>query len=184
MTEKYKIIYADPPWSYRLDRTEKTRWPARHYPTLWIEQLKKMNIVDLADKNCALFIWATFPNLQECLDLIKAWWFEYKTVAFTWVKKNKVANSWFWWMGSLTRSNAEICLYAKKWNIKRISAGVHSVIDTPIQKHSKKPEEVRKRIIELMGDIPKVELFAREKTEWWDVWWNEVDSDITLPSSI
>lgn len=112
--------------------------------------------------------------------MIKAWGFEYKTCAFTWIKRNKNINSWFWGMGRYTRANSEICLLATKGNPKRINAGVHSVIDTPIEKHSKKPDEARKRIVELMGDLPRVELFARQKVDGWDSWGNEVESDIAL----
>lgn len=83
-------------------------------------------------------------------------------------------------MGRWTRANAELCLIATRGKPKRISASVHSIIDTPIEGHSKKPHEVRKRIIQLIGDLPRIELFAREKTDGWNVWGNEVDSDIEL----
>jgi N6-adenosine-specific RNA methylase IME4 len=146
-------------------------------PKEWIDNLPVKNI---ADKNCVLFLWVTMPKLNECWDLITNWGFEYKTVAFTWVKKNKIQPSWFWGMGRWTRANAELCLLATKGKPKRISASVHSIIDTPIQKHSQKPNEVKDRIISLVGDLPRIELFARSKTDGWDVWGNEVESDIIL----
>lgn len=77
-------------------------------------------------------------------------------------------------MGNWTRANAELCLLATKGKIKRINASVHSVIDTPIEQHSKKPDEARIRIVKLLGDLTRIELFARQKTEGWDVWGNEV----------
>ena len=77
-------------------------------------------------------------------------------------------------MGHWTRANAEVCLLATKGTIKRQSASVHQVIDTPIEKHSKKPNIVRDKIVELVGDLPRIELFARESTDGWDVWGNEV----------
>lgn len=123
------------------------------------------------------------PKLDECLAVVKAWGFEYKTVAFTWVKRNKKARSWFWGMGRWTRANAELCLLATKGKPKRLSASVSSIIDTPIEGHSKKPDEVRKRIIQLVGDLPRLELFARQKTPGWDVWGNEVPNDINLDIS-
>lgn len=125
-------------------------------------------------------MWVTMPKLNECLQVIEAWGFEYKTVAFTWVKKNKKSDSWFWGMGRWTRANAEVCLLATKGNPKRMSAAVHSVIDSRIQQHSQKPDEVRKRIVALMGDIPRIELFARQKIKGWDSWGNEIKSDIKL----
>lgn len=120
------------------------------------------------------------PKLNECFDLIKAWGFEYKTVAFTWIKLNKNKPTPFMGMGRWTRANAEVCLLATKGKPKRINAGVHSVVMSPIEAHSKKPEEVKKRIVDLVGNLPRLEMFARQKTEGWDVWGNEVESDINL----
>lgn len=134
----------------------------------------------IADDDCILFIWVTMPKLNEVFDLIRSWGFEYKTVAFTWVKRNKKAPSWFWGMGRWTRANAEICLLATKGSPKRISAAVSSVVDTPIERHSKKPDCVRDKILQLVGDLSRIELFAREKTQGWDVWGGEIESDITF----
>ena len=83
-------------------------------------------------------------------------------------------------LGYWTRGNAEICLLAVKGHPKRKSAGVHQLIVSPIERHSKKPDEARRKIVELMGDIPRVELFAREKKPGWDVWGNEVESTENL----
>lgn len=137
-------------------------------------------IKDIAADNCILFLWATFPKLSDALEVIKAWGFSFKTVGFVWVKKNKKADSLFWGMGMWTRSNAEICLIATKGKPKRIDCGVHQVIISPIEEHSKKPNEIRERIIQLVGNLPRVELFARQSPFGWDVWGNQVDSNISL----
>lgn len=186
--KKYQIIYADPPWAFKnYDNKTAARWVGNKYPVQSKEWLENLNVKDLADDNCILFIWVTMPKLNEAFDLIKAWGFEYKTTAFTWVKRNKKSDSWFWGMGRWTRSNAELCLLASKGNPKRISARVHQIIDSPIEEHSKKPDIVRDKIIELVGDLPRIELFARKREnlfgsnlEGWDVWGNEVESDINL----
>jgi N6-adenosine-specific RNA methylase IME4 len=141
----------------------------------------RIPVREIADENCVLFLWVIFNRLQDGLDVIKGWGFEYKSCAFVWVKKNKKSQSWFWGMGRWTRANPEICLIATRGTPKRISASVHSVVDLPIERHSKKPDEVRNRIVQLVGDLPRVELFAREKTPGWDVWGNEVESDIEIP---
>ena len=133
-----------------------------------------MPVSNIADDNCVLFLWVTMPKLNECWELIEKWGFNYKTVAFTWVKRNKKSLTWFWGMGSWTRANAELCLLSTKGKPKRISASVHSVIDSPIEEHSKKPQEARNRIVKLMGDLPRIELFARQKVDGWDCWGNEV----------
>lgn len=111
--------------------------------------------------------------LKEALDVIEAWGFTYKTVAFNWVKQNKNGAGLFMGLGNWTRSNSEICLLAVKGKPKRVSAAVHSVLLTPIQHHSKKPDEARSRIVDLMGDLPRIELFAREAAPGWDSWGNE-----------
>jgi site-specific DNA-methyltransferase (adenine-specific) len=118
-------------------------------------------------------MWAAFPMLREALEVIEAWGFTYKTVAFNWVKQNKTGAGLFWGLGNWTRSNSEICLLAVKGKPKRMSARVHSVILSPIQQHSRKPAETRDRIVELMGDLPRIELFAREAAPGWDAWGDE-----------
>lgn len=178
---KYKIIYADPAWSFKnYDNKTAARWVGNKYSVMSLKDICNLKVQTISDDNCILFIWVTMPKLNEVFEVIKAWGFEYKTVAFTWVKRNKKSDSWFWGMGRWTRSNSELCLIATKGNPKRISASVHSVIDTPIEGHSKKPDVTRDKILQLVGDLPRVELFARQKTNGWDVWGNEVKNDIIL----
>lgn len=179
--KKYNIIYADPPWSFKhYSDKGKGRAPDNYYKCQNIEDIKNLPIGDLAADNCILFMWVTYPFLEKSFEVIKSWGFTYKTVGFTWVKKNKKSDSWFWGMGYWTRSNAEICIIATKGSVTRQSSSVHQIIDTPIEQHSKKPDITRDKIVELCGDIPRIELFAREKTDVWDVWGNEVISDIGL----
>ena len=121
------------------------------------------------------FLWVTAPCLEQGLELIRAWGFNYKTVGFTWVKQNKKSDSFFTGMGYYTRANAEYCLIATKGKIlERKSHAVNSVVCSHIERHSKKPNEVRDRIVQLFGDIPRIELFAREYADGWDCWGNEV----------
>ncbi len=145
-----------------------------------IDDICNLPVKNIASENCVLFLWVTFPTLLDSFKVIEAWGFNYKTVAFVWVKHNKKTPTLFWGMGFWTRANAEICLLATKGKPKRISAKVHQVIISPIEEHSKKPNEIRKRIVNLIGDLPRIELFARQKTDGWDVWGNEVNSDIKL----
>ena len=145
-----------------------------------IDELCALPVETLAEKDCLLFLWAAFPQLPEALRLIQAWGFTFKTVAFVWLKLNKKSPTWFYGLGYWTRGNAEICLLAKRGKPKRRSAGVHQFIISPMEEHSKKPDVTRDKIIELAGDLTRVELFARQKTPGWDVWGNEVDSDLSL----
>lgn len=172
--KQYKIIYADPPWQYKDKASAGKRGASFKYPTQSKEWLKELPVKSLSDDDCALFMWVTMPMLKEGLEVMKAWGFEYKTVAFTWVKRNKKADTWFFGMGNWTRANAELCLLGTKGKIKREYAGVSSIIDTRIEKHSKKPDCVREKIVSLMGDLTRIELFARERHNGWDAWGNEV----------
>lgn len=181
--KKYNIIYADPPWSYKDKRDKHPRMcggATSHYNTMSLEQIKALPIKDLAADNCMLFLWVTFPNLQEGLDVIKAWGFTYKTLGFSWIKTNKNNGKPFFGIGYYTKSNCEVCLIGVKGKPIKVSNSVSSVVISPRQEHSKKPDEIRDKIIELCGDVPRIELFARQKTEGWDVWGNEVESDINL----
>ena len=179
--KKYNVIYADPPWAYHVYSLKgKGRSAESHYPTMSIKDISALPVADIAAGDCALFMWVTFPCLQEAFDVIEVWGFQYKTVAFAWVKQNKKSDSLFWGMGYWTRANVELCILATKGHPKRIDAGVHQVIMSHIEEHSKKPAETRDRIVKLMGDVPRVELFARQKTQGWDTWGNEVENDIEL----
>lgn len=183
MNKKYKIIYADPPWQYKVwSKKGNGRSAESHYKTMNTEDIVNLKdfINSISDDDCILFIWITYPCLKEAIKVIEKWGFNYKTCGFTWVKRNKKSNSWFWGMGYWTRANSELCLIATKGKVKRVSRKVHQIIDTPIEEHSKKPGIVRDKIVELVGDLPRIELFAREKVEGWDSWGNEIESDISI----
>lgn len=151
-----------------------------HYDTMPTEAIMDLPVGNLAAKDCALFLWVTMPKLFEAQRVIEAWGFEFKTVAFVWIKRNQKANSLFWGMGYWTRANAELCLLATRGHPRRVRNDIHQVILSPVQEHSRKPDETRRRIVALMGDVPRVELFARRYTAGWDVWGNEVVCDIDL----
>lgn len=174
---KYDIIYADPPWQYTKNFVNKgkARCVEKEYKTLSIDEICKLPIKNIANENSILFLWATSPKLELAFKVIRQWGFDYKTVGFVWVKQNKKSASKFFGMGFYTRQNAEFCLIATKGKgIKRINNSVFQIIETPISEHSKKPNEARQRIIELCGDIPRIELFARQSVNGWDCWGNEV----------
>ncbi len=168
------ILYADPPWNYTAT---SNKIPSRAKDGQSYNAMRMIDIYDYpipeTTKDAVLFIWATAPLLPEALYTIKRWGFEYKTVAFTWIKKNKCGSN-FWGMGSWTRSNPEYCLLATKGNPKSISHSVHSVVETVIEEHSKKPDLIRQKIVELCGDLPRVELFARQRAEGWEAVGNQV----------
>lgn len=188
--KKYQIILVDPPWTFKTysEKGKRAKYGWGAYPTMSDKEICDLPIGNIASDNCVLFLWITYPKLESAFKVIKSWGFEYKTVAFTWIKQNKNGKGLWLGLGYWTRANAEICLLATKGNPKRIKANVKQVIISPRQKHSEKPAEIRDRIVKLMGDLPRIELFARKENKLfdnfqnWDVWGNEVKSDIDLES--
>lgn len=171
---KYNIIYADPPWSYADQGCNGAM--GNQYKGMSIEDICAMGewVKSISDDNCILFLWATYPMLKEALMVMEAWGFEYKTIAFQWVKMNKVNKSYFYGLGRWTRGNTEPCLLAVKGKPQRIAKDVFQIIDSPVDRHSRKPDETRRRIVRLMGDLPRIELFARERKEGWEYHGNEL----------
>lgn len=178
----YQIIYADPPWSYYNDSTAMpnctthigmTRPP---YPVMSSLDIMKLPVDSIAAPDCILLIWTTDHHLEKCLNVIRAWGFTYKTVGFLWLKENKNGGI-VSFMGAYTlKSGCEICLLATRGNPHKYvrKHNVKSLIISVREKHSKKPDIVRERIVELFGDLSRIELFARQKTDGWDVWGNEI----------
>lgn len=174
--KKYQIIYADPPWHYRnyADNTA-SRWVGNQYPIMSVDDIRCLPVADIADENCVLFLWTTAPCLQESVQVMKAWDFAYKTKAFCWVKQNKSGMGIFTGMGYWTRSNTEDCWLCTKGYPKRINASISQVILSPVQTHSQEPTIVRDKIVQLMGDLPRIELFARKKVNGWDCLGYDID---------
>lgn len=174
---KYSIIYADPPWVYSKGLKGS---PANHYPLMKTEDIMRLPVQDISADNCALFLWVTFPRLQDGLNVLQAWGFRHVGEAFTWVKTNKIDGKPCIGIGQYTRHNAEPCLLGIKGSMARISKSVRSLVTATRGKHSQKPPEVRERIVELFGDIPRVELFARNNVDGWDAWGNQCENTIEL----
>ena len=168
--KKYNIIYADPPWKFWGGGWKNQ---SQHYTTMKMEDVINLPVSNLAADDCILFLWVTYPILPEAFEIIKAWGFKYATVGFTWVKKTK-NDKWHFGLGYWTRANPELCLIATKGKPTRKNAGVPNLIISQVESHSKKPDIVRNKIIDLMGNLPRIELFARNKTPGWDVWGNEI----------
>lgn len=176
---KYDIIYADPAWVYKDKSKSHGGGAESHYKCTPTEEMGKLKIP--ANKDSVCLMWCTYPMLPEGLKLMEMWGFTYKTVAFTWVKKNKVSDSFFFGMGRHTRGNPEIVLLGTKGKgISRVSASIPNLQIERVSDHSKKPDSIRNQIELLYGDRARVELFARSKHKGWSSWGNEIESDIEL----
>jgi len=180
--KKYNIIYADPPWKFNSGelfkeyaQVKKFDSIEKHYKTLNKKELQQLKIKEITHNDCVLFMWFTDAHFIEAIELCKSWGFEYKTIAFVWEKRSK-HNKLISNLGSWTLKNYELCLLATKGKMmkyKKINNIKQQVI-AERTKHSRKPDIVRNNIEKLFGDIPRIELFARETAVGWDSWGNEV----------
>ncbi len=172
--KKYNIIYADPPWKYSDSNCSGAC--EKHYKTMRLNEICDLPIQNITDKDCVLFMWTTYPMLNEALKVMSAWGFTYKTIAFQWLKQNKSGKGFYFGLGRWTRGNTEPCLLAVKGKPYKYvqSKSISQIIEYPLTQHSQKPPVARDKIIQLMGDLPRIELFARQTVSNWDCWGDEV----------
>lgn len=178
----FGVVYCDPPWSYKTWSAKGTgRSAEQHYSVMSVEDIMALPVGELAKPDCVLFMWATWPTIQDAFKVIEAWGFEYKTCAFDWMKADVSTLDLFpdpktadMKLGHWTRSNSEPCLLATRGSPKRLDAGVRMGIIEPARQHSRKPDTVHERI-ERLVEGPYVELFARTKRSGWLSWGNETD---------
>ena len=183
---KYQIVYADPAWDFKgggiyQDNGRKDRSISSQYKLTKTNDMAKLPIKDITDTDAFLFMWCTDSHLKQGIELMEAWGFRYSTIAFVWVKQY-ASGALCSNVGRWTMKNCEIVLlglkgtplkYKKAKNIKQLVMAERTG-------HSVKTDEVRNRIIQLCGDLPRIELFARIKTDGWDVFGNEVKGSVNL----
>jgi len=186
--KKYNIIYADPPWQYGSKELygdkingykngQRKRFASleRIYNTMTIEEIKALPIKSVLEKDCACFMWVTDSHLKQGIEVMESWGFKYKTIAFVWLKRYNtgtlVLNFAPW-----TLKSTEICLLGIKGRMGKLKKcnNVRQLIEAERTVHSKKPDEARIRIETLFGNVPRIELFARQKSDGWDVWGDEI----------
>lgn len=187
--EHYGCIVADPPWAFKTwSEKNQTRSASNHYGVMTLEDIQALPVKHLAADNALLFLWVTNPMLQQGLDTIRAWGFDYSTVAFSWAKATKSSDptwapKWHFGMGYWTRSNVELVLLGVRGKPKRINADVRQLITAPVREHSRKPDEVYAGI-ERLCEGPRLELFGRQSREGWTVRGNQSTKfDVDAPQS-
>jgi site-specific DNA-methyltransferase (adenine-specific) len=178
--KRYQVILADPPWAYRAFSEAQHGAASSAYQTQDQEWIEALPVGDLADpKGCALLMWATWPKLQEAIDTIKAWGFQYVTCAFVWCKEWPSGMP-YCGLGHYTRSGTEFCLLAKRGKVTVEARDVYQVIHAEVREHSAKPPEVIHRIERLWPDASRIELFCRRRWPGWDGWGNQVEDAMPL----
>lgn len=186
--EHYRVVYADPPWNFHTwSHRGAGKGAVQHYDCMTLNQICELPVADVVAPDAALFMWVVQPMLPEALRVLGAWGFEFRTVAFAWVKmKSSWNDSKLFYdpgdvsprlgLGYHTRSGFEQCWLAIRGKgYKRQAQGVPQVLHSALREHSRKPDEVAQRIEALVGDVPRLELFARAKRPGWQVWGNQTD---------
>ncbi|OTA14162.1 DNA methyltransferase [Xenorhabdus vietnamensis] len=183
---KYNLIYADPPWEYRDKCKSGNRGAGFKYPLMSIQDICRLPVWDLAaPDSCLLAMWWVPSMPNEALEVVKSWGFRFMTMkGFTWHKVNKHRGNSAIGMGHMTRANSEDCLFAVKGKLpRRLDASICQHVTASRMEHSAKPPVIRDKLVQLLGDIPRIELFAREKVTGWDCWGNDCDSSVKIKNA-
>lgn len=187
MSGKYGVILADPPWSYYTwdeNTGPNGRTAAKHYSTMQVEDIAALPIASLAADNCALFLWAVWPDIFRAQEVIQAWGFTYRTIAWVWVKLNPSSLGFHTGLGYYTRANSEPCLLAVKGSMPPAVKDIQALICSPVREHSRKPDEQYGKIARMYPGQSYLELFARRPRNGWDIWGNQVVSTVELLSPV
>ena len=186
----FAAILADPPWHFRARTALQVgNWTSRrdaekHYAVMGVDDIAALPVKDIAAKDAHLFLWTTGPCLRQSFDVMEAWGFRYSAVAFTWIKLKRSHNplqlritptiegDLHVGLGLTTRKNAEFVLLGRRGNARRLAKDVREIVMAPVREHSRKPDEVARRIERYCAG-PYIELFARETRPGWTSWGDE-----------
>lgn len=178
MRTDYNIVYADPPWMFssREYKSDGFSPLSDRYEVHGKDWIKSLPVSKITAEDAALFMWSTDSHLKEAIEVIESWGFKYITVAFVWNKLTVTGKDAIT-VGAWTIKNSELCLFGTKGKMLKYKKDntVRQRVDALRTKHSRKPDEVRNRIVQLFGDLPRIELFARERFDGWDFVGNAID---------
>ena len=178
--KKYSVILADPPWAYYGD-PNKPQAAGKHYPLMHTRAIEELPVAGIASDKAACFMWATGPKLPEAIQVLRSWGFHYRGVAYVWVKTS-ASGGIIYGQGvrpTFVKPTTEFvlvgstCKTGRPLRLLTEAQGQVVLAPRPGNKHSAKPAVFRDRIVELVGDVPRIELFARESVNGWDSWGNE-----------
>lgn len=180
--KKYQIIYADPAWETKTFKEKKDGLISRELPYIQMsdKQIMELDLKSLLADDAILFMWCIDSRIPILSDIMKAWGFTFKCVGFVWAKKAKNTDGFNGGFSSYTKRDCEFCFIGTRGKYMNLKRGINQILIEPKTIHSRKPNEIRKRIVQMCGDLPRLELFAREQREGFDVWGNEVESSVAL----
>lgn len=184
--KKFKLLYVDPPWKFSNKNTGGSMKSGAdaQYPTMTIEQLKALDVPSICEDNCLLVMWWVGSQPQEAIDLCQAWGFTIKNMnGFVWNKLTKHGLPYFG-MGFYTRAGSESAIIAARGKASNLimNHSVRAVESRPVGRHSAKPAVFRKECVQLMGNVPRLEMFARQSVPGWSSWGDEVPDSIEIPT--
>ena len=172
---KFELIYADPPWKYRDQARAGQRGAEFKYPCMDLDEICNLPVASIAAEDCLLALWWTPPMPREALAVVDAWGFRLCNMkGFTWIKLTKNGKIAFG-MGHKTRGNSEDCLFAVRGKPKIVDHSLSQVVFEERRGHSRKPDEARRKLESLLGEVNRIELFARESHKGWKSWGLETD---------
>ena len=176
--KKYQVIYADPPWKTKTFKETKEGLISRElpYPQMTDMEIMQLPVKDIVDDNAILFMWCIDSRFPIVMKIMAKWGFNYKCIGFVWAKIAKTTNGFNGGFSSYTKRDCEFCLIGTRGKYLNLNRGINQILLEPKTVHSRKPNTIRKRILELVGDVPRIELFARQRFDGWDCWGNEIDN--------
>ena len=182
--KKYNVIYADPPWKFNSKNSggNMISGAAQNYQVMKTADIAKMQVEQLCADDCLLVMWYVGAMPEDAITVCKAWGFRLMNMnGFVWNKLTKTGKPFFG-MGHATRAGSESALIGVKGKLGNLikDRSVRAVINAPVGRHSEKPDDFRKAIVQLCGDVPRLEMFARVSTPGWDVFGNEVQSTVEI----
>ena len=180
--KKYNIIYADPPWNLTYVKQwnrnpkikEKFKIVELPYPTLTDEEIINLPVKNITADNAILFLWCIDSRIPILKELMNSWGFNFKNVGFVWNKVAKYTDGVNATLGKYTRKSCEFCFIGTKGKSLAKTHYQNQYYPEPKRKHSQKPDKIRDMIVTMCGDLPRIELFARNKCKGWDAFGNEI----------
>ena len=176
MNKKYSIIYADPPWQVKAGPIWGSSGESRDltYPTMSLDQIKDLNVKEISEKDAHLYLWTINKYVEQSYSVARAWGFR-PVCLMTWCKPSHGIG-----LGGTFIQTTEHHLFCRRGTLKAQKRIDTTWFSLPRGKHSVKPNEFRQMITDVSGDLPRLEMFARNASPGWDVWGNEVECDVQL----